>query len=359
MLRRAGYGGHPDAQAIPLPGRSIRRSGCAFAAPSANLSGRPSPTNAQDVLADMDGRLPLILDGGECAVGVESTVVSVVGPKPTLFRPGHITLEDLERALGEEVEVSAAILEKLPEGAVVRSPGMKYKHYAPKADITILDGSFEQFRAYVQAHADQNPSCLCFTGEASQLGVPCVEYGREGDGADQAKHLFRSLRALDEQGDGVVYARCPGRDGLSMAVYNRLVRAAAFRVVPVLIDPGHYGPQRLRQIYCHAGLCPAGCPAGGCDRYPGRSWHRVRRCCRSWHSALDRTWWTRRDGWTAAPWQTGRLPPRKAKRDLDALTHPEIIRRIRQAKQEAQAAGCKLFVLDGAVIRGHCCPGRM
>ncbi len=216
---------HPVAREV------IRRSGCAFAAPSANLSGRPSPTNAQDVLADMDGRLPLILDGGECAVGVESTVVSVVGPKPTLFRPGHITLEDLERALGEEVEVSAAILEKLPEGAVVRSPGMKYKHYAPKADITILDGSFEQFQAYVQAHADQNPSCLCFTGEASQLGVPCVEYGREGDGADQAKHLFRSLRALDEQGDGVVYARCPGRDGLSMAVYNRLVRAAAFRVV--------------------------------------------------------------------------------------------------------------------------------
>ena len=216
---------HPVAREV------IRRSGCASAAPSANLSGRPSPTNAQDVLADMDGRLPLILDGGECAVGVESTVVSVVGPKPTLFRPGHITLEDLERALGEEVEVSAAILEKLPEGAVVRSPGMKYKHYAPKADITILDGSFEQFQAYVQAHADQNPSCLCFTGEASQLGVPCVEYGREGDGADQAKHLFRSLRALDEQGDGVVYARCPGRDGLSMAVYNRLVRAAAFRVV--------------------------------------------------------------------------------------------------------------------------------
>lgn len=215
----------------PIAREVIRRSGRAFAAPSANLSGRPSPTNAQDVLADMDGRLPLILDGGECDVGVESTVVSVVGPKPTLFRPGHITLEDLERALGEEVEVSSAILEKLPEGAVVRSPGMKYKHYAPKADITILEGSLEQFRAYVQAHAAQNPSCLCFTGEAAQLGVPCVEYGREGDGEDQARHLFRSLRALDEQGDRVVYARCPGRDGLSMAVYNRLVRAAAFRVI--------------------------------------------------------------------------------------------------------------------------------
>ena len=160
---------HPVARAV------IEKSGCAFAAPSANLSGKPSPTNAQDVFTDMDGRLPLILDGGECDVGVESTVVSVVGEKPTLFRPGHITLEDLERALGEEVEVSKAILEKLPEGAVVRSPGMKYKHYAPKADVTLLDGTFEQFKAYVDAHAEQNPSCLCFTGEAEKLGVPCVE----------------------------------------------------------------------------------------------------------------------------------------------------------------------------------------
>lgn len=216
---------HPVVQAV------IKASGVAFAAPSANLSGKPSPTNAQDVFTDMDGRLPLILDGGECAVGVESTVISVVGEKPTLFRPGHITLEELERALGEEVEVSKAILEKLPEGAVVRSPGMKYKHYAPKADVTLLEGSFEQFKAYVDAHADQNPSCLCFTGEAEKLGVPCVEYGREGDGADQAKHIFRSLRALDEQGDSVVYARCPRKDGLSMAVYNRLIRAAAFRVI--------------------------------------------------------------------------------------------------------------------------------
>ena len=216
---------HPVVQAV------IKASGVAFAAPSANLSGKPSPTNAQDVFTDMDGRLPLILDGGECDVGVESTVVSVVGDKPTLFRPGHITLEDLERALGEEVEVSKAILEKLPEGAVVRSPGMKYKHYAPKADVTLLNGTFEQFKAYVDAHMDQNPSCLCFTGETEKLGVPCVEYGREGDGADQAKHIFRCLRALDEQGDAVVYARCPQKDGLSMAVYNRLIRAAAFRVI--------------------------------------------------------------------------------------------------------------------------------
>ena len=215
----------------PVVRQVIEASGCAFAAPSANRSGKPSPTNAQDVWNDMQGRLPLILDGGECQVGVESTVVSVVGEKPTLFRPGHITLEDLERALGEEVEVSGAILERLAEGEVARSPGMKYKHYAPKADITLLNGSFDQFKAYLEAHAAEHPACLCFTGEGEKLGVPYIEYGREGDGEDQAKHLFRCLRALDEQGDRVVYARCPQKDGLSMAVYNRLIRAAAFRVI--------------------------------------------------------------------------------------------------------------------------------
>ncbi len=216
---------HPVAQAV------IRQSGCAFAAPSANLSGSPSPTTAQDVLADMDGRLPLILDGGPCDVGVESTVITVAGEKPMLLRPGHITLEQLEAALGEEVLLSGAILEELHEGEEVRSPGMKYKHYAPKAKITILEGSFDRFKAYVQAHRAENPACLCFSGEEEALGVPCVTYGREGDGDDQAKHLFRSLRALDEQGDVTVYARCPEKNGVSMAVYNRLLRAAAFRVV--------------------------------------------------------------------------------------------------------------------------------
>ena len=218
---------HPVARAV------IEKSGCAFAAPSANLSGKPSPTNAQDVFTDMDGRLPLILDGGECDVGVESTVVSVVGEKPTLFRPGHITLEDLERALGEEVEVSKAILEKLPEGAVVRSPGMKYKHYAPKADVTILKGSFDAYRDYIAAHAGDGVWALCFDGEEAQLPVPAISYGKEGDGISEAHNLFTVLRELDRKGAKTVYARCPLSDGVSMAVYNRLIRAAAFRVVEV------------------------------------------------------------------------------------------------------------------------------
>ena len=216
---------HPVVQAV------IRASGVAFAAPSANLSGKPSPTNAQDTLADMDGRLPLILDGGESAVGVESTVVSVTGEHPVLLRPGYITKEQMEAVLGEEVQVSPAILEKLKEGEVARSPGMKYKHYAPKAQVTILQGDFAAYRQYVVQHAGPGVWALCFDGEGAQLPVPYIEYGRDHDGAAQAHHLFAALRELDRNGAQIVYARCPEQDGVSMAVYNRLIRAAAFRVV--------------------------------------------------------------------------------------------------------------------------------
>ena len=226
-----------DTVGVRMPSHLVARklielSGVPIAAPSANISGYPSPTTAQHVMRDMHGKIAAVVDGGDCCVGVESTVIALEREDSVrILRPGYVTKEQMEAVLGEEVLVNHAILEKLKDGEVARSPGMKYKHYAPKADVTLLEGSFEQFKAYVDAHADQNPSCLCFTGEAEKLGVPCVEYGREGDGADQAKHIFRSLRALDEQGDAVVYARCPQKDGLSMAVYNRLIRAAAFRVI--------------------------------------------------------------------------------------------------------------------------------
>lgn len=148
-----------------------------------------------------------------------------------LLRPGYITKEQMEAVLGEEVLVSPAILEKLKDGEVVRSPGMKYKHYAPKAQVTILRGDFEAYRRYVTEHAEDGVWALCFDGEGAQLPVPFIEYGRNHDGVTQAHHLFTALRDLDRHGARVVYARCPEQDGVSMAVYNRLIRAAAFRVV--------------------------------------------------------------------------------------------------------------------------------
>ena len=137
----------------------------------------------------------------------------------------------MEEVLGEEVLVSPAILEKLKDGEVARSPGMKYKHYAPKAQVTILRSDFAKYKAYVEQHAAPGVWALCFDGEGTQLPVPFIEYGKNHDGITQAHHLFTALRDLDKHGAEIVYARCPEQDGVSMAVYNRLIRAAAFRVV--------------------------------------------------------------------------------------------------------------------------------
>lgn len=215
----------PTAHAI------IKACGLPLGAPSANLSGKPSPTCAEDVFADMNGRLPLIIDGGEALRGVESTVISVLEETPVLLRPGYITKEDIEGVLGKTIEVSSAILQQLKEGEAVRSPGMKYKHYAPQAEVTIIDGSLEAFAEYVKEHATEAAYCLCFTGEEERLCLPCVAYGHEHDGTEQAHMLFSCLRELDKLGARVAFARCPDKDGVSLAVYNRLLRAAAFRVV--------------------------------------------------------------------------------------------------------------------------------
>ncbi len=215
----------------PVAHAVIKAAGIPLGAPSANLSGKPSPTNALDVLHDMDGRLPLIIDGGDCFCGVESTVISVLEDTPVLLRPGYITKEELEEVLGKEVILSHAITEKLKEGEKARSPGMKYKHYAPLAEITILDGEFDAFAEYVNENRTENTFALCFDGEEKLLEVPSVTYGKENDGQSQAHLLFSALRELDRQGAKKVFARCPKKDGVSLAVFNRLIRAAAFRLI--------------------------------------------------------------------------------------------------------------------------------
>ncbi len=216
---------HPVAREI------IRASGLPLAAPSANLSGLPSPTTAEHTFRDLKGRVPLIIDGGPCSVGVESTVITVAGDKPTLLRPGYITKEQLEAALGREVALSSAILNKLADGEVAASPGMKYKHYSPRANVIILKGSFEAYRAYLASHAQDGAFAMCYEGEEALLDLPCIPCGRADDPASQAHALFAALREADDRNAKVVYAHCPAQDGLSMAVYNRLIRAAAFQVV--------------------------------------------------------------------------------------------------------------------------------
>lgn len=213
---------HPVARAV------IRESGVPLAAPSANRSGSPSPTNAKYVFDDMDGRIPLILDGGSSRVGVESTVITLATDVPRVLRPGGVTVEQLRAVLGE-VAVDDAVLHQLKDGERAASPGMKYKHYAPKADITIVRGSLAQFQRFVAAR-EETAFVLCFSGEEKYF-AHTVTYGRADDDSAQANRLFDALRELDEQGAQTVYARCPSLSGVGLAVYNRLIRAAGFHLV--------------------------------------------------------------------------------------------------------------------------------
>lgn len=224
--------GNLDTVAVRMPKSDYARAiiencGVPLAAPSANLSGSPSPTNAKYVYDDMNGRIPLIIDGGSCEIGVESTVISFAEEPPRLLRPGGVTLEEMTALIGEIV-VDNAVLNQLAEGQTAASPGMKYKHYAPKADIILIKSNFEDFKALCEN--EENITALCFDGESKKLNCPSVEYGKENDGYSQSSRLFDALRELDEIGAGKVYARCPDTKGMGLAVYNRLIRSAGFKI---------------------------------------------------------------------------------------------------------------------------------
>lgn len=216
---------HPAARAI------INAAGVPLAAPSANLSGSPSPTTAARVAADMDGRIAAIVDGGACDIGVESTVISLCETPPRLLRPGGITPEQLCAVIGEIV-VDDAILAPLAEDTAAASPGMKYQHYAPRAAVTIVRGTQEEYIRFVNERRDEEGvGALCFDEDVDSLSVPCVSYGTRDDAAEQGRRLFEALRTADDHGITTLYAAAPSAEGVGLAVYNRLLRAAGFREV--------------------------------------------------------------------------------------------------------------------------------
>ena len=209
---------HPVARAL------IRAAQTPIAAPSANRSGRPSPTTAAHVLEDMEGRIPLILDGGPCEVGLESTVVDVTGARPRILRPGGVTLEMLEGIVGD-VDVDEGVLHQLQAGSQALSPGMKYKHYAPKGEVTIVTGPrAAQEIARLYDAADGRAAILAFS--QADYGARRVYRLKNAPG-----ELFAALRQLDEDGMETIYAEDVPTAGVGLAVMNRLMRAAAFRVV--------------------------------------------------------------------------------------------------------------------------------
>ena len=218
---------HPVTLAI------IREADVPVAAPSGNTSGRPSPTCAAHMIEDMDGKIDAIVDGGRCGVGVESTIIDLTCTPPRLLRPGGLPLEALEEVLGE-VAVDAALLRPLGEGEKPKAPGMKYRHYAPKAPVTVVVGEPAAAADYIAARLGERTGVICFSEWTDRFAGCIVEdMGSVSRKDEQARRVFDALRAFDHTDVTEIYAQCPHEDGLGLAVANRLKKAAGFHVVEV------------------------------------------------------------------------------------------------------------------------------
>ena len=219
---------HPIARAI------IESADAAIAAPSANLSGSPSPTEGIHVINDLNGRIEAIVDGGSAEIGLESTIVKIDGDSLTLLRPGAITRDAL-LCVCEEVNIAAAVTEALKENEKPLSPGMKYRHYAPNAPLVLLDGSSDDIQKFILEQAkNEKILMLAYTEEIPYLsGVTTIDIGAREDLQAQAKRLFSALRGANELDIDKIYAHLPTQSGLGLALYNRMIRAAAHTVMKI------------------------------------------------------------------------------------------------------------------------------
>lgn len=224
---------HKTARAL------IAAAGVPIAAPSANLSGRPSPTSASHVAEDLDGRIDMIIDGGDCDIGLESTVIAVAGDCVTVLRPGAVTAEML-RAEGIGADVAQAVTDPASAGDKPASPGMKYKHYAPRAPLTLVAGTAAELLA---AAREAKSACgggeiavMCRTDEAPMFAEFTVLDTGAGD-EEYAHRLFALLRRADELGVTGIFAHLPGKDGVGLALYNRIIRSAGGKVIPAKEAP--------------------------------------------------------------------------------------------------------------------------
>ena len=223
---------HPVALAM------LRACGLPIAAPSANSSGRPSPTTAAHVMEDMNGRIPLIIDGGMCDVGVESTVLDLCHGEPVILRPGGVTREMISHVLNCEVSVAGSVLRPLRENETALSPGMRYRHYAPHAVVTLVEGPEDHVvpllrKLCLEQETLGKKSCvLCFSEHVSALS-DCRPHdiGSSASPSEIAHRLFDILRRLDEEGMEMVFSEVIPPEGVGLAVMNRLGRAASFRKI--------------------------------------------------------------------------------------------------------------------------------
>ncbi len=225
-----------DTVGIRVPSHDIMHkiiieSGCPIAAPSANLSGLPSPTCAEHVMDDMQGRIAAVLDGGSSEFGVESTVISFESEDTVrILRPGAVTQEMLLE-ICREVLIDPAVLKELEAKEIASSPGMKYIHYSPKANVIVVEGDTDAFKEFISCNNGKNVYSLIYDRESEDFEYNYMTYGNTSE--EQAHLLFQRLRELDDAGAETVYVRPPSKEGVGLAVYNRLIRAAGFEVIRV------------------------------------------------------------------------------------------------------------------------------
>ena len=219
---------HPIANAI------ICEAGVPIAAPSANISGRPSPTSAEFVIEDMNGRVDMIIDGGECDIGLESTIVKLDGGNALLLRPGAITYDALT-CVCESVEIAPSVSRALAQDERPLSPGMKYRHYAPNSPLVLVSGSNEaKLEFFIKAQENENCAILCYDEELPHLsGRNVISIGHRDDLEQHARVIFSSLRKADKLSADVIYGHLPIQNGIGLALYNRMIRAAAHTIKEV------------------------------------------------------------------------------------------------------------------------------
>lgn len=222
----------------PVCREFLKIAGVPVAAPSANISGKPSPTKAEHVICDLDGKIDAVIDGGACRFGLESTIIDVSGSVPTVLRPGSITLEMLRNALGK-VEIDPAVMKKPEPGLVAKAPGMKYKHYSPNAEVYAVCGDSEFVSDYINKESDK------LKNNGKRVGVmvysetlPMIknadiikDLGSKSSKVQAAAALFDDLRSFDDDGADIVFAEGSGTNGVGLAVSNRLNKAAGYKII--------------------------------------------------------------------------------------------------------------------------------
>ena len=219
----------------PIAHRLIELSERPIAAPSANLSGSPSPTDASHVIKDMQGRIDMIIDGGQCDIGLESTIVKIEEDGSlVLLRPGKITVDEL--ACVAPVSLADAVVNELREGQVALSPGMKYRHYAPTSPLVLLDGDTNTVIDYIKKSKEGKIAVLCYSDDENIIKRELPEakiyvLGARDNINEQARHLFSILREADNHSYSMIYAPLPSMDGVGLALYNRMIRAATHTVI--------------------------------------------------------------------------------------------------------------------------------